>query len=257
MGTVLVKDVLHRISASLGDLNPQFITFPERNLVDCLNDGQRTIGKFLPFALSRTDVVKMAAGTRQNVAKVLAADIKPGDGSTAQDTYGIRLIDVVRNMGMDGLTQGPAINDVPRETLDAFNPSWQTSTSASPVYFSFDPRNPLAFYLAPGFMYASWVEIVWQANPYTIPNTGTPGIESYGCSGNSTTTISIADEYVDDLVSYVLARMWMDNPEKASSVANAEHQFITSINVQVLNATGQNPNLKSLPLSPAYPASAQ
>lgn len=260
MPSVLVRELLYQVSEALGDVSPQFVTWTERELVDWLNAGQRALAKYLPHVGARVDAVKLAPGTRQSLAKILAANIKPGDGATPADTYGIRLNDVIRNMGADGMTAGAVLRVVQRETLDAHNRNWHVTAGSGVVEeYSADPRTPLVFYVRPGAPAtpAVWVEISYDANPKPIPNAGTPGSELYAASGSSTATISVGDEFEDDLVNYILARAYVKDPAKAQGAANASAAFLASLNAQVAAVTGRNPNLKMLPLTPGVSAAEQ
>jgi hypothetical protein len=257
MGQTLVRDALHRVSSQLLDIEPQWVTWPERDLVDWLNDGARAIAKFLPTAGARIDAIQLSPGTRQSIRKILAARIKPGDGSAAADTYGIMLLDGVRNMGADGVTPGDAVRLVTRELLDGLNRAWHVTAGSGVIeQITFDPRTPLDFYVQPGVPAspAVWMEVAYCANPQPIPNSGTPGFELYNASGSSAATLPLGDEFVDDLVNYVLARAYMKSPEKAAMAAEAKQSFLASLNAQVKAATGKNPNLTMLPFTPGIAA---
>jgi len=258
MGLQLVRDALYRVSVLLGDTRPQFVAWGERELVLWLNDAQRVICKFLPVAGVRVDAVKLLPGTRQSIGFIEAARIIPGDGGTPLDTQGNTVDDLIRNMGIDGLTPGRAIRLVARRDLDALNPDWHITPGDGPVeQYTFDPRFPTEFYVQPGIPETPevWVELAYQAFPNDIPNTGMPGAELYAYAGSSTTTLAIDDQYIDDVVSYVMARAWLKDPQKAATGAGYLQQFLSSINAQAKAMTGTNPNLKVLPLA-AEPAAA-
>jgi hypothetical protein len=253
--TTKVKDVIWRISVILQDVAPQFQRWPEKELVHWLNDAQVAITKFMPSACARRDVVKLKPGTRQSIESIAAADCKPGDGSTpGAAIVGTLLLDVTRNMGSDGLTPGNSIRPVPREIMDTQTPNWHTVAGTSISSYMFDPRNPRYFYVTPGVHATTpvWAEIDYTAQPIAIPNTGSAGSELYLETGGSTTVISIADEFVDDLVNYVVARSYnkaseYGDPNKATAYTNL---FTNSLNAKVAAITGSNPNLKQLPLAP-------
>lgn len=251
--SILVKDVLYRVSAQLHDINPQFTRWTQRELVSWLNDGQKAIAKYMPSSCSRVDAVKLAPGTKQSIESIAANSIIPGDGSAASLVMGHYLQSVVRNMGSNGSTPGRAIRVADREILDVNSPDWHSETSNTVSQFIFDPRTPKVFYVSPGVPAATsvWVEISYLANPVEISVSG-----SYGMDGNDTTKISVDDKYVDDLVNYILARAYMKDAEFAtnSNQAAAHSQlFISSINAQVTALTGVNPNLRSLPFNPNTP----
>ena len=248
--SILIRDVLYRVSAQLHDISPQFTRWTQRELVLWLNDGQKAIAKYMPSSSARVDAIRLVAGTKQSIEKITAAYVKPGDGSDASDVYGGYLQSVIRNMGTDGATPGNAIRLVDREVLDVNNPGWHSVTSTSVAQYMFDPRNPKIFYISPGVPAGTpmWIEASYLANPVEVSASG-----SYGMDGTSSTVMSVDDKYVDDLVNYILARAYMKDAEFAANGQLAQSHaamFTGSINAQVAALTGVNPNLQSLPLNP-------
>jgi hypothetical protein len=252
--TILAKDVLHRVSVQLTDVPNsagQFVRYTELELVEWLNDGQRVIAKYLPQACSRVDAIKLAVGTRQSIEKILAANIKNGDGTASVNQYGKSVLDVIRNMGSDGVTAGRAVRVVERETLDAASPKWHTEVGTEVLEYTFDPRTPKYFFVYPGVSAAPlWLEIAYLANPVDVPYVA----DSMRLGGASTVLISIDDQYVDDLVNYIVARGHFKEAEVAGNAQLASgyiNLFVSGINAQATALTGVNPNLKMLPMNPA------
>lgn len=260
MGQTLVKEVLYRASILLQDASPQFVRWPEREMVAWLNDAQRAISKYLPSSCSRIDAIKLSPGTRQSIASILAANIKPGDGSTAANVTGAALLDVVRNMGMDGVTPGRSIRVVSREVMDSQTPDWHTNTGAVTIdQFMFDPRVPKAFYVSPPVHATTpvWVEAAYMADPVQI---AWSGVATYGMDGSSTAMISVDDKHIDDLVNYIVARAYSKDAEFAANqnlATNYTQLFLTSLNAQATALTGVNPNLSALPMNAQIPAAAK
>lgn len=238
-----VKDILFAVSTQLQDVDPQFERYTSRELVTWLNEGQKAIAKYVPSACSRVDAIKLVPGTKQQITRVLAADVKPGDGSTAKDLYGIALMSLIRNMGSDGQTPGRAIRVLDRETLDAFTPNWHSQTGDYIEGFVYDPRTPQVFYVTPGVKAAAtlWVEAQLMANPDEVDVNG-----SYGMNGTDTTLVSIDEQNTDDLVNYILARAYAKDSESSNVVMSNTYgqQFVSSINAQAAAITGVNPNLR-------------
>lgn len=254
--STLVKDFLLRVSTQLLDMGPQFERWSETELVDATNDGQLVLAKYMPHTCARVDSIKLAAGTRQYIGYIPAAMVLPSDGSSPADVYGYMLQGVNRYMGANGATPGIAIRIADKETLDAVAPDWHTKTG-TPRQYTFDPRNPKHFYVSPGVKAGDnvWVEVSLLADPVKIPNTG----NLYGATSVSTTKLSIDDRNVDDLFHYVMARANLKDAEYGGNAALAStytNLFVGSVNAQVTALTGVNPNLKTLPLNPAAPASA-
>lgn len=254
--TVLVKEVLRRVAVLLQDASPQFQRWTEREQVDWLNDAQVAITKFLPAACSRIDAIKLKPGTRQSIETIAGVDCKPGDGSTpGQPIYGTQVLDVIRNMGADGATPGRAIRAVDRDILDSQSPDWHTVAKPYVSSYMYDPRMPRYFYVTPGVQASGgnvWAEVAYTAQPLRIDNSAATGSEQYRFDGTSTATISIADEHIDDLVNYVVARANMKDAEWADgNKASAFSQlFVSSLNAKVTALTGNNPNLTRLPFAP-------
>ena len=254
MPTVLVRNVLWRASTMLQDANPQFYRHAERDMVDALNDGQVAIAKFLPPACSRIDAVRLAPGTKQSIASIPAAWCKPGDGSTpTAPIIGTGLIELVRNMGADGMTPGRSVRLVSGRTLEEQDRDWHTRTGPVVKACVYDPMTPRYFWVSPGVPGDTqvWVDMAYTAQPLAIPYTGTEGSPQYAGAGTSTQTITIADEYADDLVNYVVARMlykpseWSD-AQKGDAFAA---MFNNSLSAKVQAMTGSNPNIRHLPLA--------
>jgi len=92
--TILVRDVLYRVSTLLQDIAPtQFVRWSERELVALLNDGQRACAKYMPHSCTRLDAIRLQPGTRQSISKLLTAAVKAVDGSTPPQQHGQRWLD--------------------------------------------------------------------------------------------------------------------------------------------------------------------
>jgi hypothetical protein len=254
--TLTVREALWRVGVLLQDVDPQYTRHPERELVNWLGDAELAICKFLPSACSRVDAIKLKPGTRQSIESVAAADCKPGDGTTpAAAILGTQLLGLPRNMGTDGLTPGKTIRVVQREILDSQSPSWHQVSGTEVRQFTYDPNTPLYFYVSPGVpaVGSVWVEAAWNAQPTRYANTGAPGSELYRYDGASATKLNLRDEFIDDVVNYVVARAYMKNAQfagndqKASTFASL---FTGSLNAKVAALTGHSPNLKFLPFAP-------
>jgi hypothetical protein len=259
--TVLVRDLIRRVSVLLQDTAPQFERWPEQELVDWLNDAQVAITKFLPAACARVDAIRLRPGTRQSIETIAAADCLPGDGSTtAGPIHGTLVLDVIRGMGADGMTPGLPVRAGSRQIKDTQTPTWHSVTGPQPRTYMFDPRFPRVIYVAPAVPASPsvWVEVAYTAQPIRIPNTGVAGSDLYASAGTSATTISVSDEHVDDLTNYVVARAYLKATEYADANKAALYTglFTSSLNAKVAVITGHNPNLKQLPLAPEPLAAA-
>lgn len=254
-----VKSFLGLCSLQLSDSAPQFTRWKSSELIGWINYGQMVIAKFMPHACARVDVIKLQAGTRQSIEAILAANIKPGDGSTPPTVlHGNFVQGISHNMGTDGLTPGRAIRIVDRDVLDATNRDWHLASKAAarPTQYTFDPRTPKYFYICPGLQAGvdAWVEASILFDPVQL----NPALD-YSTSPNDVKVLSIDDKYADDLLHCVLALAFMKDAEAqgtAELVSANTNMFVNSINAQVKAATGVNPNLKGLPMNGAVPAQA-
>lgn len=255
-----VKDFLWGVSTTLQDISPQFSRWTEREMVIAANFAQRAIAKYLPQAGSRVDAVKLSNGTKQDLTKVLAANIKPGDGSAAADVNGIALLDVVRNMGSDGLTPGRVIRLVDRYTKDTNDPDWHTKSGTVVREYITDKQTPRVFYAVPAVTGNVWAEIAWMAEPKAIADGGAPGSERYVDSGaGQNDLMGIHDQFMDDAHNYVVAFLSMKrskNTFNAQLAAQHTAAFTSSINGQAAVLTGVSPNLKALPFAEQLAAGA-
>lgn len=262
MGALLVKRVLWRVSTTLMDTKPQFTRFTERDMVAALQCGVRALCKYLPQAGARTIAMKLAPGSRQSIAKVLAANIKTYDGTDPADLYGILLLELIRNMGAAGTTPGLAIGIVDRQRLDRQAPSWHTTTGAPVRQYAYNPQDPLTFYVTPPVPAtgdAVWVDVSLVAPPKPITDGAAPTAERYRIDGANTDTVGVDDQYEDDLWNYCVAYLLLSDAKAQGALARAQlhvQAFNASINSMAQAMTGHNPNLKQLPFAPEVPGAA-
>lgn len=255
----LVRDFFRRVSVGINDFDPQFERYAEADLVAATNDGQRAIAKFLPQACARTASILARNESRQSIAAAAGIDGIDPIGGDIDTVDGVALQSVIANMGANGETPGSVIRLVAREVLDASRPAWHTDTGATVRNYVYDPDNPTEFYVwphpAPGTNL--WLRISYLANPKAI---AAPGVTSlYGAASNNTTTLSVADTWVDDLWNYVMARLYLRDSEDAANAALAAthtQAFVGSINAQAQMLAGKNPNLKMLPFAGPTPTTA-
>lgn len=223
MATITVSSVLARCAVLLQD--PTNIRWPQAELLDWLNDGQREIALYKPNAFVKNQSKQLSAGTKQAL---------PADG--------VSLIDVVRNMGTNGTTPGNAIRAVAREILDSQTPGWHASTAAAAakhfVYSVLDPKN---FYVYPPNDGNGHVEIIYVAAP---------------ADATLVSTITLDDIFVTALVNYILYRAYSKDAEFAAnaSAAAAYYQaFQGNLAGKAGAEAGTNPNAALMPFNPNLP----
>lgn len=185
--SVLASSILSRVGATLND--EAHVRWPLGELLDWLNDGQRSLAKLVPDASVRAHVQVLVGGTRQEL---------PDDG--------IRLVDVPRNM-LDETTPGRAVRSADRGALDAYDPDWHQATEAATVrFYTFDERDPKHFFVYPPQPDPGMgsVELVYAAVPADI------ALDQM---------LEVDGIYAGALVDYVLYRAISKDSEDSSSDA--------------------------------------
>jgi len=217
MATIITQTIIDRAETIIQDTTN--VRWPAAELLNWLNDGQREIVLLKPEAsVVNASVQLTAAKTKQTLPAAA-----------------ITLLDVTRNMGSNGTTDGDAIRLVSREVLDAQSPDWHTHTNTGGKiqHYVFDPRDPKTFYVYPKAPATAWyVELVYSASPTEITNPAT--------------AISIDDIYANALLDYVLYRAYSKDAEYAGNAQRAVghyQAFVGSITGKTQSDLARNPNL--------------
>ncbi|MFM1990231.1 MAG: hypothetical protein RJA99_3188 [Pseudomonadota bacterium] len=225
MAVTTVASLLNRAAVVLQD--PTNIRWPQSELLDWLNDGQREIALFKPNVFVKNIPVQLVAGTKQAL---------PADG--------VSLIDVVRNMGTNGSTPGDAIRVVTREILDAQIKNWHSSTaSATAKHYVYTPLDPKTFYVYPPQPSTGMnqVEIIYVASP---------------TDATLVSTITIDDIYMTALLNYILFRAYTKDAEYANNaqLATAYYtQFQAIMQGKTASEVASNPNASLGGFNPNLP----
>lgn len=182
------------------------------DLVGWFNSAQREVALLKPDALSSNTSKQLAAGTKQSIPE-----------------SGLRLLDVIRNLGTDGTTPGLAITGIPRKVLDTTLPDWHSSTpSAVAKRFVFDERDPLTFYVFPPQPATGqgYVELLISLAPTDIT------VVSNEPSGN----LSLPDLYENAIIDHILYRAFSEdsgNPLGAQKAQMHYAAFATALGQKV------------------------
>lgn len=223
MATITAQEIVDRAGVLIQDATN--VRWPESELLDWLNDGQREIVLVRPEAHSTNTAVQLAEGTKQSI---------PADG--------ISLLDIVRNMGTDGVTPGNAVRIIDREVLDAQRPDWHTEAAAASVkHYMYDGRNPKNFYVYPPQPAVSqgYVELVYASSP-----TDCALVDA----------IKVDDVYANALLDYILYRAYSKDAEYAANAPRAVghyQAFMQSLGVKIDSIRHQDPNRTAPPYNPA------
>ena len=193
MGTILAKDIVSDVQTIIQDQTG--VRWPLDELLQWLNEGQRQIVILRPDAYSVTEAVHLVAGSKQKIPEA-----------------GIRLLDVIRNMGIDGSTPGDAVTFCERNHLDTQRRGWHYQNPAATVlHFVYDDREPTTFYTFPPQPGSGqgWVDLVFSKSPplCTIKDV----INKDGTSGSANSVISLDDIYEPPLKDFVVYRSYCKN----------------------------------------------
>jgi hypothetical protein len=186
MGSITAQQVFTRASRILQDETN--VRWSSAELLDLLNAGQRAIALIKPNVSMSTRILSLTGGTRQ-----------------ALPSETIALDEVVRNIGPDGSTPGPAILPIEKVLLDNSFPGWHTSTPGSDVaFYCYDLKAPDIFWVFPPQPAGTnqKVEAVLETLPSDV--------------ANATNPISLDDIYEPPLLEYILYRCFMKDSEYGS-----------------------------------------
>ena len=228
MATITAQQIIDKVEIILQDSTN--VRWAESELLGWLNDGQREIVLLRPESYAKNESKQMTAGTKQ-----------------ALPATGVMLIDVVRNMGVNGSTAGNAVRVVTREIMDSQNPAWHAETPAAAIkHFMFDPRDPKNFYVYPPSDGTTYIEIVYAAAPTDVNAVGN--------------TITLDDIYMGPLIDYILYRAYSKDAEFAANatLASAHYQMFTNaLTAKGANIMANNPNISTTPFNPNVPGGAK
>lgn len=209
---ILVSEILDRVSILLSD--EEFTRWPKEELILWINDAPGALLARRPAAISRTSVHTLVTGTKQAIP-----------------TDGILLLDVVRNMGMDGATPGRVIRRSDRQQIDDADPDWHTKMAKQVIQqYTFDDRVPKEFYVYPPAVAGVKVELVDAALPATVED--------------EDDTLDIGIEYMDPVVNYVVYRANSKDFEYADGAVAAAYYraFEASLGVKSQSDVAASPN---------------
>ncbi|GAB6178516.1 hypothetical protein JCM16814_34070 [Desulfobaculum senezii] len=150
---MLVAERIHLAQQQYNDLGGTGVPVPLWG--QYLNAAQRQVALQRPDASSAITVVRLAPGVLQEI---------PDDG--------VRLLDVLRNMGADGATPGTSIQLVDKAALDAANLAWPAGPGATAIdNWAFSDLYPRSFWVSPPVSAVTdvYVEIGYAVSPADVP----------------------------------------------------------------------------------------
>jgi len=231
--TTTAKAILDSVSITLNDTDT-VRRWPESELLDYLNDGQKAVVNSNPSEGEKTATVPLVAGTEQNL---------PTDGRL--------LLGITHNMGaFANPVAGDAINIVDREQLNTQVPTWHSMTPTGVFEnYVYDGRSKSTkFDIYPPAAGTEAVSARYVAEPVNITGLGAGG------ALNGAELISVSDQYKPALTSYVLYRAMTKDSEYAGNaqIAIAHYQaFANAVGIEVKMEAITNPNKNAAPYNKA------
>jgi hypothetical protein len=198
--SVTVQSVIDRVQTTLQDTTG--VRWPVvSELVLWINDAQREIALLKPDSSAKNETVTLVTGTKQTI---------PSGGN--------RLLRAVRNMSAASNGTGKrSVRLVSREVLDAQTPDWHDPTVGGDAahtsvikHYIYDEANPRNFYVYPGVSGASYLEIIYSANPSAVAQSD---------------NLDIPDIYANAVMNYVLYMAYMKDAEYAGNSQRAANHY--------------------------------
>jgi hypothetical protein len=224
MGTITAQSIINKASTLL--LDTSNVRWTRAELLGWLNDGQRQIVTMSPSATNKVAVMKLVAGTRQNI---------PSDGWT--------LLNVIRYMGTDGTRPGRAVRITSQQLLDSYNPNWHSSTpSVVPQSYVFDQQDMTAFYVYPPNTGNGYVQLNYSPEPADLTS--------------ESQTIVVRDIFQTALLDYILYRACSKDAEYAPGLQLASgylQTFNLAMGVKQDAELKNSPNQSLQPRNPTTP----
>jgi hypothetical protein len=201
------QSICKRATRILNDATSVRWTIDE--IVEWLNDGQREVVLYRPDANPKTATATLAADTRQDLTTLTGiSTLKPA-----------KLIKVTRNVAATSSKR--AVTLIDQEILDITSPDWHNGTASVNIqHYTFDPRDPRAFYVYPKATALAQLETIFGAYPddITVP---APGGDYTTVSGN----IGVSEIFGNALLDYVLYRAFSKDTKFTSNAARAQFYY--------------------------------
>jgi hypothetical protein len=188
------QQILDRARLKANDTTSGSYTWGDTEALLWINDAQRAIVGALPKAGATSAMPTVAAGSRQTLAGLSLTD-------------GIEIIDVVCNVS--GTTRGAPVRRTSRAWLDDNVPGWHVATGAAIEHWTFDERDPKAFYIYPQVASGTpKLEIIYAKLPADLASLGS--------------TFGLDDIYADAAQNFVLFSFFSKDITKLKSAQLAQ-----------------------------------
>lgn len=164
----------------------------DAELLRWLSDAQRALVVRVPEAHTTASTVKVLAGKYRQALPANA----------------YRLLDVPRNLGVDGTTPGSVIRLIGRSVIDALVPAWMSATGPVIEHYMYDYKQPGVFLVYPTPATDMYVECVHSTAPAEVTALASD--------------LPLSDMYQSPLVNYTAFRAFakdIDSPVSAERAA--------------------------------------
>lgn len=211
---ISVSDITKGVGTLL--LDEDHIRWPVAEIIRWGNEAMGAILNRHPQAFSRTVVMSLVAGTKQEIP-----------------ASGVALLDVVRNMAADGVTPAGAIRRSDRQQLDDADPNWHMMKPKTAVrHFMHDDRQPTVFYVYPPVNAGVKAEIVHTFLPAQVAETDEDG--EFDCRR----------EYTEAVVNYICYRCLAKDADFAQGQLAASYYqaFEAALGVKTQAQMAASPN---------------
>lgn len=183
-----------------------------------LNAAIRALILVRPDAGATTEAVQLVAGIKQSIP-----------------TAALRLLDITRNMGVDGLTAGKIITPSKRQHIDYSNLLWPAGTGETYIEnYSYDANVPDIFYVTPPVSSSTnvYVEMSTSQLPTAITATGD--------------TVDVNDIYFEPIIQFMLYKAYNADDEGVEFEKGQAHlnNFFTLLQIEMQSSGVMGPEKK-------------
>lgn len=209
-------DFIEDAALLYGDIGYDRVEVPD--WIKYLNDSIRALILVRPDAGATTEAIQLVAGIIQTLP-----------------TDSLRLLDITRNMGTDGLTAGKIVTPSDRTHINYANLLWPAATGAAAMdNFSYDREVPLTFYVTPPV--SSTVDVYVEIVTSKLP-TAVTAIED---------ALGVNDVFFEPLVQYMLYKAFSADDEDVEFQKAIVHMqnFFNLLQVETAASAAAGPEKK-------------
>lgn len=214
MGTILASAIFAGCAELMED--DSNVTYLAADFLRWLNEGQRAVCIVQPEAYAVRGIITLTAG---------------GVRHTASDSDVRAILEVYRNTNSGGTNAGRAVIQCDRQTLDEYNPNWQSVDATTEIKnWWIDERDPTTFWSYPPAHGSTpcYVEALLAKTPADVAAIGD--------------AITLDDIYQPALTEWVMHRFTGRDSEDTPNVQRSQmhlQKFVTLV-------TGDASNLKTV-----------